>query len=343
MLNLILKNSRIGNRFRYVTVYERITVGSILEEAGLLTTYSKKPVLKKSFQLPTVPQIMEKRLEFIVLAERFPELKEVSDFWLQKICTSDSIIYYEDKVKIIYKENLDIVYNPKKQNFSELAKNLSHGALLMSPRLYYELEGPEFTRKELEQAGIWYYDSERYRELNEYLSKEEAKNHPIWKTLARDDEFLSKYIDRIFPLLHSNKYGNPKNKGLGILLIESCPKEPNLRSWVMEGGVNNYLLDGFTYFGEDNSFVFGYKEKYETFLKRLDDYGMFCYGGLIKLRLPNAKDVGQIKEKLKDGQPQIIHGLMPKVLDQNDFSCTLETSLLVIPDNFPDFMSTISQ
>ncbi len=112
---------------------------------------------------------------------------------------SDTIAYHpSNRFKII----LDF------QHLREMIPNAptnKFGSLLLSEDTYKALEGEEFKKSEL-------------MKLNQHLTQREAKDHPILKTLARDQALLNDSVDYIFAEARE-KYGH--NTAMGVFIKPS--------------------------------------------------------------------------------------------------------------------------
>ena len=134
-------------------------------------------------------------------------------FWLDRYFdTTDGIAYSGDKRKV--------AYSPKQLLNLEPNTNLSNGALIITPDEYKDLEGEEFSVKELEKAG-----------LGRRLSKEEVITHPVWLALARGDKHLLKeYRNAVFEEI-KRRYND--SEGMSIYL-GSEQKQPSMRAWAVD-------------------------------------------------------------------------------------------------------------
>ena len=166
------------------------------------------PKLIKAGLVPmNIADVMKARLE----SAKYGTYKQKC-FWLYNdFDTADGVAYYKGKIKIVHDARAlrDI------QQYTELNK----GALVHIPEQYRNLEGEEFSVHDLEKAGI-----------NKWLTKSKVKSHPIWKSLARDNDLLYEYADFVFAEVKKT-YGS--NKAMGIYLgFEQ--KKPTMMAWHIE-------------------------------------------------------------------------------------------------------------
>lgn len=150
----------------------------------------------------SVAGLMERKLDM-----RNSSDNKVKSAWIDNSFTTGDVgIYHPDgKVKVV----LD------SQHLRDLTtqSKLKRGALVLEDRIYEQLEGQEFTRKELEKY------------TGNDLSKKQAKTNPILKTLARDQGLLNDYVDYIFVNCNAN---------MGVHL-DSVSDNLKLRAWHIGG------------------------------------------------------------------------------------------------------------
>jgi len=102
-----------------------------------------------------------------------------------------------------------------------------NGALILTQQDYDNLNGEEFDIKNLIKMGI------------EYMLKEEVKNNPVWKIVARGQSRLNKYIDYIFDLMETMrddtfyKRDVLPPRGMSIDLDNTVKEDPILCPLVM--------------------------------------------------------------------------------------------------------------
>lgn len=124
----------------------------------------KMELLIKDNRIPlNMKDIIERRLN-----------SEQEDWKNNYFDTCDALVQFNGKIKII--RNCKIL----KQISSRTS--LENGRIKITESQYKKLKGKEFKISELK--------------LNNYLTKEEAKSHPIWKYLL--ENYLNKYVDLVF-------------------------------------------------------------------------------------------------------------------------------------------------
>ena len=109
--------------------------------------------------------------------------------------TCDAIVQLKGKIKII--KNCKILKDMNKNT------ELEYGAIKITEKIYKKLKGKEFDTAKLK--------------LNENLSKEEVKKHPIWKYLIGN--LLDEYVNLAFKDFNNAMY------------IYIFNEELNLRAW----------------------------------------------------------------------------------------------------------------
>jgi len=107
---------------------------------------------------------------------------------------------------------------------------LSNGGLVLPDGAYENLEGPEFTRKQLMSI------TERG------LTPGEVRAHPVWQILARNKDLLEAYIDATFAgMKESFGYEN----GMGVYLGDPWAP-PILRKWTVNKLNNGSDITGWS-------------------------------------------------------------------------------------------------
>jgi len=177
-------------KFKLEEPEERILLfyGKIIDQ---MPEIRKENMISLSFA-----DLMQKRLESLT------EPKIVTDYWWNNyFFTGDAAILNSDgRVKLVLDATFTKALHPK----SELGDNL--GELVLSQGFYPMIQGIEFTRDEIERKNNAEFQ----------LSKEEAKSHPIWKALAREDQgLLDDYVDAVF-YKAKKMYGYDKNMRLWV-------------------------------------------------------------------------------------------------------------------------------
>ena len=99
----------------------------------------------------------------------------------------------------------------------------NNGALILGEDVYKALQGEEFRKGMLGKT------------TGEWLSKPEAKSHPVWKVLARDQALLDDYVDYIFAKCkEQERFGY--DTAMGVSLVDSCSRNsPEMNVWCVGG------------------------------------------------------------------------------------------------------------
>ena len=95
----------------------------------------------------------------------------------------------------------------------------NNGALILGEDVYKALQGEEFKKGSLGKTGEW-------------LSKADAKAHPAWKVLARDQALLNDYVDYIFA---EGKERFGYDTAMGIFPSYCSGNSPEMRAWCVRG------------------------------------------------------------------------------------------------------------
>lgn len=149
-----------------------------------------------------VAQLMQRRLD---VRNSNSDIK--SSYLNNWFDTGDAVVYHPDgRVKIVL-DSEDL------RNITPDSK-LRSGALILTEDIYNNLQGEEFKKGKLGK-------------INEWLSREAVKFHPVWKVLARDQGLLNDYADLIFA------EGN-HDKAMGIFPSSAQGRTPELRAWYVD-------------------------------------------------------------------------------------------------------------
>lgn len=143
-------------------------------EKGTAPNTEQMPKLRADGRMPAnVSQLMQRRLDLR------NDDTGVKDFYMDNYFDiGDGVVYHPDgRVKIV----LDSQH--LRDMTPETPRN--DGALVLGEDVYNALEGEEFKKGKLGK-------------VNEWLSREDVKSHPVWKALARDQGLLNDYTDYIF-------------------------------------------------------------------------------------------------------------------------------------------------
>ena len=123
--------------------------------------------------------------------------------------TGDAIVYHPDgRIKII----LD------SQGLREMTPDTqSDWALLLTEEFYSALQGEEFKKGKLGK-------------IEEGLTREQVKDHYVWKILARDQSLLDDYVDYIFA---EGKQRFNYDTAMSVF-FGSAGNKPKLRAWCVD-------------------------------------------------------------------------------------------------------------
>src|SRR3989344_4096516 len=143
-------------------------------QEGTAQIVQQMPKLIADGRVPmNVSQLMQRRLD---VRSSDPEIK--NSYMDNYFDTGDSVVYRPDgRVKIVLDSQTLRDMTPESQRNS--------GALVLTNDVYDSLQGEEFKKGKLGK-------------LNDGLSREDVKAHPVWKVLARDQALLNDYTDFIF-------------------------------------------------------------------------------------------------------------------------------------------------
>jgi hypothetical protein len=125
--------------------------------------------------------------------------------------TGDAVVYHRDgRVKIVLDSQTLRDMTPESQRVG--------GALIIGEDVYNTLEGEEFKKGKLGK-------------VNEQMSREDVKSHPVWKVLARYQGLLNDYADYIFA---EGKERFDYDTAMGVY-PDSAGDNPKLRAWCVDG------------------------------------------------------------------------------------------------------------
>lgn len=134
--------------------------------------------------------------------------------------TGDAVLYHPDgRVKIVLDSQTLRDMTPESQR--------SGGALVLTEDVYNSLQGEEFKKGKLGK-------------VDERLSREQVKAHPVWKVLARDQALLNDYTDFIFA---EGKERFGYDNAMGVY-PDSVGDNPKLRAWYVYRLVSRSYADG---------------------------------------------------------------------------------------------------
>ncbi len=149
-----------------------------------------------------VAQLMQKRLDV-----RNSDEDVKSAYMDNYFDTGDAVLYHPDgRVKIVLDSQTLREMTPESPR--------DNGALILGEDVYNALKGEEFKKGKLGK-------------VNESLSREDVKAHPVWKALARDQGLLNDYVDYIFSE-GKQRFGYDTTMGV---YPDSASNKPKLRAW----------------------------------------------------------------------------------------------------------------
>ena len=159
-------------------------------------------------------QLMQIRLD----SRNYPE--EVKTAWMDNFFdTGDAVIYHPNgDVKIVLDSQALREMTYKSQ------RNI--GALVLDEDVYKTLQGEVFKKG-------------KFGKINDGMSREDVKVHPIWRVLARDQALLNDYTDLIFAE-GQERFGY--NLAMGVSLGSCSGNNPEMRAWfVGKLGYSSYV------------------------------------------------------------------------------------------------------
>ena len=159
-------------------------------------------------------QLMQIRLD----SRNYPE--EVKTAWMDNFFdTGDAVIYHPNgDVKIVLDSQAlrEMTYKSP--------RNI--GALVLDEDVYKTLQGEVFKKG-------------KFGKINDGMSREDVKVHPIWRVLARDQALLNDYTDLIFAE-GQERFGY--NLAMGVSLGSCSGNNPEMRAWfVGKLGYSSYV------------------------------------------------------------------------------------------------------
>ena len=172
---------------------------------GTAPNTEQMPLLIADSRVPlNMSEAMDARLDFIGT--------DTQDSWYGNYFDLGDALFYNPNgnVKVILDAQVLRELNPKSR--------LDNGALVLEDSMYESFEGVEFTRDDLQKAIT-----------GKALTRKQAKSHPVWQTLARNQARLDKYVDATFDLA-KEKFSYDQNMGL---YISNIPKKDNARLWCL--------------------------------------------------------------------------------------------------------------
>ena len=166
--------------------------------------FEQMPKLIADSRVPmNVSQLMQR-----ILDVRNSDKAVKSSYMDNYFDTGDVAVYHPDeRVKIVLDSQTLRDMN------SETQRN--GGALVLTEDIYEALQGEEFKKEKLRKTGS-------------PLSRDDVKDHPIWKVLARDQGLLNDYTDLIFT---EGKERFKYDTAMGIYLSSAKGSTPEMRAW----------------------------------------------------------------------------------------------------------------
>lgn len=148
-------------------------------------------------------QLMQRRLDF----RNGPEA--VKTAWMDNYFdTGDAVVYYPNgDVKIVLDSQTLREMTPESQR--------NNGALVLGEDVYKTLQGEVFKKGKLGK-------------VNDSMSREDVKAHPVWKVLARDQGLLNDYVDYIFT---EGKEIFGYDPAMGVYPGSCGGDKPEMRAW----------------------------------------------------------------------------------------------------------------
>jgi len=166
------------------------------------------PKLVADSRVPmNVSQLMQRRLDV-----RNSDKAVKGSYMDNYFDTGDAVVYHPDgRVKIVLDSQTLRDMTPESQRVG--------GALIIGEDVYNTLEGEEFKKGKLGK-------------VNEQMSREDVKSHPVWKVLARDQGLLNDYAYYIFA---EGKERFGYDIAMGVYPDSSAGDNPKLRAWYVSG------------------------------------------------------------------------------------------------------------
>ncbi len=174
--------------------------GRNVDQMPLLVAEGRTPM--------SVSDLMTRRLE-VAPSKNAPFRASWTDNYFD---TGDAILYHPDgRIKVVHDSQI-------LRGMTDKSKRVG-GALVLEDGVFDSADGTEFSAREL---------SKMIREKP--LTAKEAKAHPLWNALARDDKkLLGAYVDTFFPEMNTRfQY----DEAMGLYL-DSARNTPKARSWVV--------------------------------------------------------------------------------------------------------------
>ena len=180
-------------------------------------------------------QLMQRRLDVIN-----SDAKVKSSYMDNYFDTGDAVVYHPDgRVKIVLDSETLREMTPDTRRVG--------GALLLTEDVYNALEGEEFKKGKLGKVNDW-------------MSREDVKAHPVWKVLARDQALLNDYTDFIFGE-YQPRFAKDSDlddlKLMGIYPGFANGTAPEMRAWYVRGLEDRSVAVGWGYLDGDRGRFLG--------------------------------------------------------------------------------------
>ena len=161
-----------------------------------------------------VAQLMQRKLDV-----RNSDTDVKSSYLDNYFDTGDAVAYHPDgRAKIVLDSQTLRDMTPKSELYC--------GALVLTEDAYNALQGEEFKKGKLGKVDEW-------------LSREAVKSHPVWKVLARGDQaLLNDYADYIFS---EGKQRFGYDTAMGVF-PDSESNSLKLRAWCVGGWGSGLVL-----------------------------------------------------------------------------------------------------
>jgi hypothetical protein len=161
-------------------------------------------------------QLMQRRLDY----RNGPA--EVKTAWMDNYFdTGDAVVYHPNgDVKVVLDSQTLREMTPESQR--------NGGALVLGEDVYKALQGEVFKKGKLGK-------------VNDSMSREDVKAHPVWKVLARDQVLLNDYTDFIFAE-GEERFGY--DTAMGVYPGSCGGDKPEMRAWYVRWLDNRSYANG---------------------------------------------------------------------------------------------------
>jgi hypothetical protein len=144
---------------------------------------------------------------------------------------------------VVYHPNGDVKIVLDSQTLREMTPESQRngGALVLGEDVYKALQGKVFKKGKLGK-------------VNDSMSREDVKAHPVWKVLARDQALLNDYADFIFA---EGKERFSYDTAMGVFPGSCGGDKPEMRAWCVGGLDGRSNADGGYDLDDDNGRLVG--------------------------------------------------------------------------------------